>query len=46
MTDNQTLRDHLEDVTIERNELLRQVEGLNIRIAELTRQLAALWKVV
>ena len=45
MSDNGTLRDHLEDVTSERNELLRQVEELNTRLAELTRQLAAMWKV-
>ena len=45
MTDNGTLRDHLEDVTSERNELLRLVEEINTRIAELTRQLAAMWKV-
>jgi chaperonin cofactor prefoldin len=45
MSDNGTLRDHLEDVTIERNELLRQVEELQTRIEELTKQLAALWKV-
>ena len=45
MSDNQTLRDHLEDVTSERNELLRLVEEINTRIAELTKQLAAMWKV-
>jgi len=45
MSDNGTLRDHLEDVTSERNELLRLVEEINTRIAELTRQLAAMWKV-
>jgi hypothetical protein len=45
MSDNGTLRDHLEDMTIERNELLRQVDELHTRIAELTTQLAALWKV-
>ncbi len=45
MTDNGTLRDHLQDVITERNELLRQVDELQIRIAELSKQLAALWKV-
>jgi chaperonin cofactor prefoldin len=45
MSDNGTLRDHLEDVTIERNELLRQVEQLQTRIEELSKKLAALWKV-
>jgi hypothetical protein len=45
MSDNGTLKDHLEDVTIERNELLRQVEELQTRIEKLTKQLAALWKV-
>jgi chaperonin cofactor prefoldin len=45
MSDNGTLRDHLEDLTIERNELLRQVEELHTRIAQLTKQLAGLWKV-
>jgi len=45
MTDNGTLRDHLRDVIIERDELLRQVDELQIRIAELSKQLAALWKV-
>jgi predicted nuclease with TOPRIM domain len=45
MSDNGTLRDHLEDMTIERNELLREREELNKRLEELTTQLAALWKV-
>lgn len=45
ISDNGTLRDHLEDVTNERNELLRKVETMQARIDELTRQLAALWKV-
>ena len=41
MTDNGTLR----DVISERNELLRKVETMQAQIDELTRQLAALWKV-
>ena len=45
MTDNGTLRDHLADVIEERNELLRKVETMQAQIYELTRQLAALWKV-
>ena len=45
MSDNGTLRDHLADVTDERNELLRKLETMQTRIDELTRQLAALWKV-
>jgi hypothetical protein len=45
MTDNGTLRDHLADVINERNELLRKVETMQARIDELSRQLAALWKV-
>jgi cell division septum initiation protein DivIVA len=45
MTDNGTLRDHLADVINERNELLRKVETMQAQIDELTRQLAALWKV-
>ena len=45
MTDNGTLRDHLADVINERNELLRKVELLEGRIDELSKQLAALWKV-
>jgi uncharacterized coiled-coil DUF342 family protein len=45
MTDNGTLRDHLADVIEERNELLRKVETMQAQIDELTRQLAALWKV-
>lgn len=45
MTDNGTLRDHLADVINERNELLRKLETMQARIDELTRQLAALWKV-
>ena len=45
MTDNGTLRDHLADVISERNELLRKVETMQARIDELSRQLAALWKV-
>ena len=45
MTYNGTLRDHLADVIEERNELLRKVETMQARIDELTRQLAALWKV-
>jgi uncharacterized coiled-coil DUF342 family protein len=43
--DNGTLRDHLADVIEERNELLRKVETMQAQIDELTRQLAALWKV-
>ena len=43
--DNGTLRDHLADVISERNELLRKVETMQARIDELSRQLAALWKV-
>ena len=43
--DNGTLRDHLADVINERNELLRKVETMQAQIDELTRQLAALWKV-
>ena len=35
MTDNGTLRDHLADVINERNELLRKVELLEARIAQL-----------
>ena len=45
VTDNGTLRDHLADVINERNELLRKVETMQAQIDELTRQLAALWKV-
>ena len=45
MSDNGTLRDHLADVINERNELLRKVELLEARIDELSKQLAALWKV-
>ena len=45
MSDNGTLRDHLADVINERNELLRKVETMQARIDELSRQLAALWKV-
>ena len=45
MSDNGTLRDHLADVINERNDLLRQVERLEQRVEELTKQLAALWKV-
>ena len=45
ISDNQTLRDYLADVINERNELLRKVESLQARIDELSRQLAALWKV-
>jgi cell division septum initiation protein DivIVA len=45
MTDNGTLRDHLADVINERNELLRKVETMQARLDELSRQLAALWKV-
>ena len=45
MTDNGTLRDHLADVIEERNELLRKVETMQTRIDELSKQLAALWKV-
>ena len=43
--DNGTLRDHLADVIEERNELLRKAETMQAQIDELTRQLAALWKV-
>ena len=45
MTDNGTLRDHLADVIEDRNELLRKVETMQTRIDELSKQLAALWKV-
>ena len=45
MTDNGTLRDHLADVIEERNELLGKVETMQTRIDELSKQLAALWKV-
>ena len=45
MSDNGTLKDHLEDVIIERNELLRQVEQLKQIIDELTKQYDALWRV-
>lgn len=45
MSDNGTLRDHLNDVISERNDLLRQVQRLEQRIEELMKQLAALWKV-
>jgi predicted nuclease with TOPRIM domain len=52
MSDNGTLRDHLEDMTIERNELLREREELKKRLEELNKivfklnhNLAALWKV-
>lgn len=45
MTDNQTLRDHLADVIEERNDLLRKVETMQARIDELSKQLAALWKI-
>jgi hypothetical protein len=45
LSDNGTLRDHLADVINERNELLRKVETMQTRIDELSRQLAALWKV-
>ncbi len=45
ISDNGTLRDHLADVINERNELLRKVETMQARIDELSRQLAALWKV-
>ena len=34
MSDNGTLRDHLADIIIERNELLRQVEQLQKRLDE------------
>ena len=45
MSDNGTLRDYLADVINERNELLRKVETMQAQIDELSRQLAALWKV-
>ena len=45
MTDNGTLRDHLADVIEERNDLYRKVQIMQAQIDELTRQLAALWKV-
>ena len=45
MTDNGTLRDHLADVSEERNDLYRKVQIMQAQIDELTRQLAALWKV-
>ena len=35
MSDNGTLRDHLADVINERNNLLREIERLKKRIAEL-----------
>ena len=38
MSDNGTLRDHLEDMTIERNELLREREELNKRLEELNKR--------
>jgi cell division septum initiation protein DivIVA len=41
MSDNGTLRDFLEDVIDERNRLLSQVEILEARVNDLTRQLAA-----
>jgi cell division septum initiation protein DivIVA len=41
MSDNGTLRDFLEDVIDERNRLLRQVEILEARVMELTRELVA-----
>ncbi len=41
MSDNGTLRDHLADVINERNQLLRQVEILEARVMELTRELVA-----
>ena len=45
MSDNATLRDPLADVINERNELLRKVETMQVRIDELSKQLGALWKV-
>ena len=45
MTDNGTLRDHLADVIEERNDLYRKVQIMQAQIEELSRQLAALWKV-
>ncbi len=45
ISDNGTLRDHLADVINERNELLRKIETMQTRIDELSKQLAALWKV-
>ena len=45
ITDNQTLLDHRVRVVSERNELLLKAEAMQARIDELTKQLAALWKV-
>jgi len=45
MSDNGTLRDHLADVINERNDLYRKIQIMQAQIDELTRQLAALWKV-
>ena len=42
MSDNQTLRDHLEDMSIERNELLREREQLNKRLVELNKRVYTL----
>ena len=44
MSDNGTLRDHLADVINERNDLLRQVELLKQRIAELLLTLDLPWE--
>jgi predicted nucleic acid-binding Zn-ribbon protein len=42
MSDNGTLRDHLADVTKERNELLRRVELLELRIDKYRDQINAI----
>lgn len=39
-----TLKDHLEDVISERNDLLREVERLKKRIAELLQTLDLPWE--
>ncbi len=41
MSDNGTLRDHLADVIMERNELLRKVELLQACIDQLKRTVAS-----
>jgi predicted nuclease with TOPRIM domain len=42
MSDNGTLKDHLEDVIKERNELLRRVELLELRIDKYRDQVNAI----
>ena len=44
MSDNGTLKDHLEDVIKERNELLREVERLKERIAQLVQTFNLPWE--